>query len=193
MVTRTSLPFEDQMSELRAFIRILRADYRRGWREADKHYLRRRITPFAHHLRYLRIDYSRELEKVAEECLQDLAHARDLEEAEFFPGDQVTVEVVLKGFERGPERQIVYDVKRCYEMWQLTKGGILFKAGPRSVCLSSRIKVRPCSDPLPDETQRRAEDFRQWARQFVEQARDQGKLEPIVDRVRKREKNRLWP
>lgn len=105
----------------------------------------------------------------------------------------MTVEAVLKGIERGPKRRIVYDVKRCYEMWRLTKGENQFKAGPRLVCLSSRFKVRPCSDPLPVETQRRAEDFRQWARPFVEQARDQGKLEAIIDWVRKREKNRLWP
>lgn len=182
MANRSPLPLPAQVTDLRKYVRSLGADVRRAQCDVDKHYLKRRITPFIQRLRYRRVDVARELLGIAEECLRDLEHAHALSLAAYFPGDQVTVEVVLAGHERPSTRNIVYDVLCGYEMWQLTKPGVLFAGGPRSISPSKRIEFRPCTDPLPQETERRAQAFRERAKRFIEQARDVGKLEEITAR-----------
>ncbi len=188
---RTSLPISKQIVALRSYLRVLRADSRRAYREIEKDFLKRRVTWFIQHLRSQRYRNASELEDVGEECLQVLRHAQALSSTAFFPGDQVTMEVVMKGFERPPERYIVYDFDRHYDLWQVTKAGLLFKRGPQPVYPSSRIDIRLCTEPLPPETQREAGYFRSQAMQLISDARDSGKLDDIITRVRKR-RERQW-
>lgn len=67
--------------------------------------------------------------EVAEECLARLRDARALSVAEHFPGTQVTMEVVMPGHERAPERYAIVDVKWSkpdsyhYVAWQITNVG----------------------------------------------------------------------
>lgn len=105
------LPLADQIAALRSYMRTLRADSSRTYREQAKHWRKRRVTPFVEQLRFQRSRNASELEEAAEECLGRLRHVQALYEAEFFPGDQIEMEVVMSGQERPPERFVIYDVE----------------------------------------------------------------------------------
>jgi len=88
-----------------------------------------------------------ELRDVGNACLDELRHARVLSIADFRPGDQITMEVVLKGHERPPERYLISDViwsKRDeyhYEVWRLTKAGRPYERGGQTwLTPSTRIR-----------------------------------------------------
>jgi len=188
---RTPLPLPEQIKALRNYMRTLRADINRASRESSRHYLKRRICPFVDELRYRRIMMAYELESVAQECVNELRHARALSIAEFAPGTCITMEVVMKHHERPPERYIIYDVRWSkpdsyhYEVWQLTKSGELFKRGTTWLCPSDRIRIKRCDETLTEETRRMCEHVRERARRFAENTHALGKLDEIVERVRK--------
>ena len=120
------LPLPEQIASLRSYLRTLRADVSRAYREHAKHWRKRRVTPFVEQLRFQRSCNATGLVEAAEECLGRLRHAQALTQAQFFPGDQIEMEVVMRGHERPPERFVIYDVEwsrnsgYCYQAWQLT-------------------------------------------------------------------------
>lgn len=123
---RTPMPVLEQIEVLRSYLRRLQADCNRAMRESGAHYRKRRVCPFAEELRWRRMQNGWELRDVGNACLDELRHARVLSIADFLPGDQITMEVVLQGHERSPERYLISDVlssKRDeyhYEVWRLT-------------------------------------------------------------------------
>lgn len=151
------LPLADQIAALRSYMRTLRADSSRTYREQAKHWRKRRVTPFVEQLRFQRSRNASELEEAAEECLGRIRHVQALYEAEFFPGDQIEMEVVMSGQERPPERFVIYDVEwsrssaYVYQAWQLTRNGELFKRGPTLICPSRHIKKTRVEQPLPQD------------------------------------------
>ena len=193
---RTPLPLLDQIARLRLYMRTLRADLNRTYRDDSISYRKRKISPFVESLRYRRFRQASELLDVAEECMNQLRQAGALTMAEFFPGDQITMEVVMKGYERPPERFIVYNVEWSksggyrYVAWQVTKQGQLFKRGTSWLCPSSRIQIRRCDDPLPEDTQRQSAYFRERAQEFMNNALERGKIEEIVKTVCERRERR---
>ena len=107
---RTPMPIVEQIEVLRGYLRTLEADCNRAMRESDTHYRKRRVCPFAEQLRWRRMQSAWELRDVGSACLDELRHARVLSIADFLLGDQITMEVVLKGHERPPERYLISDV-----------------------------------------------------------------------------------
>ena len=192
----TPMPLLEQVDALRAYLRTLRADVNRAYREQSLHYRKRRVSPFVEHLRYQRGRSAYELVEVAEECLDRLRHARALTIAEFFPGTQITMDVVLQGYERPQERFVISDANWSktdsyhYIVWQVTKGGQLFKRGTSWLCPSNRVRIAACDLPLSEETARECRYFGECARQFLEDVRDRGKLEDVIEEVRKRRERR---
>jgi hypothetical protein len=190
-----SLP--DQIVALRMFIRALRADINRASRDQNVNYLKRRVSPFVVNLRYHRLFSAYEVEEVAQECLNQLRKANALSIAEFFPGDLITLEVILKGLARRPERHIIKDVEWSkpnsyhYIAWQVTKEGNLFRAGPGWLCPSNLIRITRCDDTLPAETERQCKWFHEVAKEFVQRVTDRGSLDEIVKQVRERRSIRL--
>lgn len=187
---RKPLPLLDQVDAMRTYLRTLRADIRRASRDESVHYLKRRVSPFVVSLRYARLFRAYELEEVAQECLKQLLQARALSIAEFFPGDQITMEVIVKGYERPPERYIVKDVEWSkpdsyhYVAWQLTKGGQLFQRGPAGwFSPSNRISLAASDAPLPEETRRQCDWFRKKASEFMENVQGRGSIEATVKLV----------
>lgn len=193
---RTAMPLLEQMDVLRAYMRTLRADTDRAYREESAGYRKRRICPFAESLRYRRFRNASELHDVARECMDQLRHVRALSIAEFFPGDQIAVEIVLSSCVRPPERFVVRDVEWSkrdrynYLAWQLTKSGQLFVRGPSLLCPSSYIRIKRCSISLPDETDRQRGGFRNSAREFMDKVRDVGNIDEIASMVRERRERR---
>src|ERR1700741_4665491 len=108
---RSPKPLLEQIDELRMYLRTLRADINRASREGSNYYLKRRITPFVSSLRFERLMRAYELEEVAGECLAHLRKARAMSIAEFAPGDQITMEVILQGHERPAERYVIRDIE----------------------------------------------------------------------------------
>src|SRR5581483_5008728 len=66
---RTPMPLLEQIDVMRGYMRTLRADMNRAYRDEGAHYRKRRVCPFVESLRYRRITNAFELEDVAEECL----------------------------------------------------------------------------------------------------------------------------
>ena len=190
------MPLLEQIAVLRVYMRTLRADINRTYREESAHYLKRRISPFVVSLRYRRFRNASELEDIAQECMKQLRQARALSIAEFFPGDHITMEVVVKGYERSPERFVINDVEWSkpdgyhYVAWQLTKGGMLFQRGPGWLCPSNRIRITRCDAHLPEETRRQCDWFRASALEFIDNVRDRGKIDDIIKQVRERRERR---
>lgn len=190
------MPLLEQIAALHAYTRTLRADINRASRDEGAHYLKRRVSPFVVNLRYRRLFGAYELEGVAQECLSRLRQARALSIAEFFPGDQITMEVLFEGYRRPSERFVIKDVEWSkpdsyhYVAWQLTRSGQLFQRGPGWLCPSNRIHITRCDSPLPEETQRQCNWFRDNARHFIENARDCGKIDVIVKEVREQRERR---
>jgi hypothetical protein len=180
------LPLTDQIAALRSYMRTLRADSNRTYREQAKHWRKRRVTPFVEQLRYQRSRNASELVEAAEECLGRLRHVQALADAEFFPGTQIAMEVVMSGHERPPERFVIYDVEwsrsigYVYQAWQLTKNGELFKRGPALICPSRHIKMTRVEQPLSHETIRRADYFREAAEEFIRNATQSGKIDDVL-------------
>jgi hypothetical protein len=106
------------------------------------------------------------------------------------------MEVVVKGYERPPERYIINDVEWSkpnsyhYVAWQLTKGGVLFLRGPGWLCPSNRIRLARSDSLLPEETQRQCDWFRQRAREFMQNAQDRGQIDAIVKTISERRMRR---
>jgi hypothetical protein len=75
-MNRKPMPLPEQIDALRNYMRTLRADINRASRELNRHYLKRRISPFVDNLRYRRLTTAYELESVAQECLSQLRKAR---------------------------------------------------------------------------------------------------------------------
>lgn len=190
------MPLLEQIDVMRAYMRTLCADMNRAYREEGAHYRKRRVCPFVQSLRYRRISNAFELEDVAEECLNQLRDARALSIADFFPGEQIVVEVVLKDHERQPERHVIKDVEWSkpdtyhYVAWQLTKDGQLFKRGPSWLCPSKAIRITRCTDSLPEDTLRECAHFWDSAREFIDDVRDRGKIDDIVKYIRERRERR---
>ena len=164
---RTPMPILEQIEVLRSYLRTLQADCNRAMRESGAHYRKRRVCPFAEELRWRRMQHAWELRDVGNACLDELRHARVLSIADFLPGDQITMEVVLQGHGRSPERYLISDViwskrdKYHYEVWRLTKGGRLFERGGQTwLTPSTRIRIAKCEDVLPEETRRQCAAFR---------------------------------
>ena len=194
---QTPMPLPHQIATLRMFLRTLRADINRASRDESANYLKRRVCPFVVSLRYHRLFSAYEVEEVAQECLSQLRKARAISLAEFFPGDQITVEVVLKGYERPGERYIVKDVewsrpdKYHYVAWQLTKSGALFQRGPGWLCPNKNIRITRCDHTLPAETESQCSWFHRTATQFLQRASERGSLDEVVKEVRERRSRRL--
>lgn len=190
------LPLADQIAALRSYMRTLRADSSRTYREQAKHWRKRRVTPFVEQLRYQRSRNASELVEAAEECLGELRHVQAITEAEFFPGTQIVMEVVMSGHERPPENFVIYDVEwsrsssYVYQAWQLTKNGELFKQGPNLMCPSSRIKMSRVEQPLPQEARRKADYFRESAEELIRSATQSGKIDEALKIVRERRARR---
>ena len=190
------LPLPEQIASLRSYLRTLRADVNRAYREPAKHWRKRRVTPFVEQLRFQRSRNATELVEAAEECLGRLRHAQALTQAEFFPGDQIRMEVVMEGQERPPERFVICDVEwsrysgYCYQAWQLTRNGEFFKRGPSLMCPSRHIKISRVEHPLPGEALRSATQFREAADDFIRNATQSGKIDEVLKVVRERRARR---
>ena len=193
---RKPLPLLDQIDTMRMYLRTLQADIRRASRDESSHYLRRRVSPFVVSLRYARLSRAYELEEVAQECLKQLRQAHALSIAEFFPGDHIRMEMVIKEHPRSPERFVVNDVEWSrvngyhYVAWQLTRTGDLFKRGPNWLCPSRHIIIERCDAPLSEKTQRQCAYFRDRARDFANNVLERGKIEKIIEQVRERRARR---
>ena len=131
---RTPMPIVEQIEVLRGYLHTLQADCNRAMRESDTHYRKRRVCPFVEQLRWRRMQSAWELRDVGSACLDELRHARVLSIANFLPGDQITMEVVLKGHERPPERYLISDVIWSkQDEYHYEGGGSPKQAGPTSV------------------------------------------------------------
>src|SRR5690348_13280054 len=108
---RSPLEIPEQIALLRKYLRTLRADTRRAYRELERGYLKRRVCPLMENLRYERARHAYEFEEIGNACLEQLRKAQAIKLAEFFPGDVISMEVVMKGYERPMERYVVYDVE----------------------------------------------------------------------------------
>jgi len=196
---RTPMPILEQIKVLRSYLRTLQADCNRAMRESGAHYRKRRVCPFAEELRLRRMQHAWELRDVGNACLDELRHARVLSIADFLPGDQITMEVVLQGHERSPERYLISDViwsKRDeyhYEVWRLTKAGRPYERGGQTwLTPSTRIRIMKCEDALPPETQRQCAAFRRHADVLLEGARDKGDIEHLIKWVQERRARGLY-
>ncbi len=131
------MPILEQIEVLRSYLRTLQADCNRAMRESGAHSRKRRVCPFAEELRWRRMQNAWELRDVGNGCLDELRHARILSIADFHPGDHITMEVVLRGHKRSPQRYLISDViwsKRDeyhYEVWRLTRAGRPYERGGR--------------------------------------------------------------
>ncbi len=190
------LPLADQIAALRSYMRTLRADSSRTYREQAQHWRKRRVTPFVEQLRYQRSRNASELVEAAEECLGELWHVQAITQAEFFPGEQIEMEVIMRGHERPPERFVIYDVEwsrvggYVYQAWQLTRNGELFKRGPTLICPSRHIKMTRVDRPLPQEALRKADYFREAANELIRSATQSGKIDEALKIVRERRARR---
>jgi type I site-specific restriction endonuclease len=177
----------------------VRADCDRASRETERHYRKRRVTPFVQELRYRRSSSAWELLAVAEECLRQLRQARALSIAEWRPGDQIIVQTVVKGFDPDLRRYVVTDVDWSkpdsyhYDVWQLTKARRFYERGGQTwVYPSDRIYITRCKDALSEEMQRKCASYRSSAEQFLEDVRDRGDIDHIVKSVQERRARGLF-
>jgi hypothetical protein len=182
------MPLPEQIETLRAYLRTLRADCNRASRETERHYRKRRVTPFVQKLRYRRSSNAWELLAIAEECLRQLRQARALSIAEWHPGDQIIVQTDVKGFDPDPRRYVVTDVDWSkpdsyhYDVWQLTKAGRFYERGGHTwVFPSDRIRIARCAEALPEDTQRKCASYRSGAEGFLMDVRDRGEIDDIVE------------
>lgn len=195
---RSPLPIAEQITLLRTYLRTLRADTRRAYQELESGYRKRRVCPLMESLRYERARHAYEFEDIGEACLKQLRKAQAINVAPFFPGDVISVEVVMKGYERPAERYVVYDVEPGkwdeyhYVVWQLTKSGALFKRGTTWICPSSRVRLTKLDDELPDETKNSCEYFAERAKRFLKGAVEEGRLEDVTKAVREARAKRGW-
>jgi len=187
------MPILEQIETLRAYLRTLHSDFNRAYREDSAQYRKRRISPFVANLRYRRFTNASELRQVAEECLRQLRQARALSIAEWKPGDQILVEVILKGLPRDPRRYVITDVEWSkpdayhYVVTQLTNAGHPYKRGGDTwVSPSSRIRITKCAEALPEGTLRQCAHYRRNAEHFLDDARDRGDIDHIVKWVQEK-------
>lgn len=192
------LPISEQIERLQRYIRTLRADTNRAYADTAQAHRKRLVAPFVDQLRYRRSSNAFRLLEVAEECLAELRHAHALSQAEFAPGDQVTMEVVLKGHEHPPERYVIEDVlwskgnRYHYTVTRITKAGEFFKKGPNWMWPSPRIAIRACTLALSEEALRTCEHLRRHAQLVLEDATVSGKLDDIEKAVNERRARRGW-
>ena len=193
------MPILEQIEVLRSYLRTLQADCNRAMRESGAHYRKRRVCPFAEELRWRRMQNAWELRDVGKACLDELRHARVLSIADFLPGDQITMEVVLQGHERSPERYLISDVisskrdENHYEVWRLTKAGMPDERGGQTwLTPSTRIRITKCKDVLPEETRRQCAAFRSRADALLEGTRDRGDIEHLIKWVQERRARGLF-
>jgi hypothetical protein len=181
------MPIFKQIEVLRRYLRTLQADCNRAMRESSAHYRKRKVCPFAEKLRWRRMQNAWELRDIANACLDELRRAHVLSIADFLPGDQITMEVILRGHERSPERYLISDVvpsKRGeyhYEVWRLTKAGRPYQGGGQTwLTPSTRIRIAKSKDVLPEETQRQGAAFRSRADVLLEGARERGDIDHLI-------------
>ena len=173
----------EQRKRLQKYLRTLRADYNRAWRELSAIFRIRKGCPLEHQLRHRRFEGTAELLKLAEKCLEELNHCYALRLAAFRPGDQLLVKTTICGFPPDPRRYLVLDVRWAkrdsywYEVHELTKAGMLHKGRyPHMLCPSSRVSIERCDEPLPEETRRQAEWARRASVAFLETTLKKGDL-----------------
>jgi len=183
MLIRPQLRPIQQRKRLRAYLRVLRANSSRAYRELSVLFRIRKGCPFELALRQRRLEDANELLKLGEKCLAEVNHCYALRLAPFQPGDQIVVTTKIRGLSPEPRRYLVLDVewrKRddfIYEVHELTKGGTLHKGRyPTPLFPSNRISIEKCEEPLPEETKLRACAARTAAKQLMETALQSGDL-----------------
>lgn len=183
MLKGSQLRPSEQRKRLQRYLRALRANYNRAYREASEVFRIRRGCPFEHSLRYRRFDDARKLLELAEKCLKEINHCYALRLAAFQPGTQIVVTTTMRGFEPRPTRYLVRDVEwrkgdeYHYVVHELTKTGTLHKGRyPHWVSPSSRIAIEQCDEQLPKETQWEADARRGAAKALLETVLQQGDL-----------------
>jgi len=134
---RTPMLLLELNDTLRQSMRALRADTSRAYRNANRHYLKRRVSPFMISLQYPRSRNASVLD-VAKECLSRLRRARALSICEFLAGDQINVETVAKELNRSIERFLVLDVEWTMPTAAATRSG----RSPRTMNCSSAARLR---------------------------------------------------
>jgi hypothetical protein len=168
---------------------VLRANYKRAWRELSEIFRIRKGCPFEHQLRHRRFENANDLLKLAEKCLEEINHCYALRLAAFQPGDQLLVKTTLRGFPPNPRRYLVLDVtwrkgdSYSYEVHELTKSGALH-TGRYAYGLwpSDRISIERCDDPLTDETHRRIESQRTATAELFNSVLEKGDLSMFLPR-----------
>lgn len=183
MLRGTQLRPSEQRKRLQRYLRVLRANYNRAYRELSEVFLIRKGCPFEHRLRSRRFDDAIELVKLAEKCLAEINHCYALRLAAFRPGDQMIVRTVMRGYEPRATRYLVLDVewgKRDeyhYVVHELTKAGELHKGRYASwVWPSNRISIELCDAPLGDDARRYAEGRRRAANELFDAVLQQGDI-----------------
>ena len=191
------MPIEEQVVVLRNYLRTLSADMNRAVRDEYAAYRKRRVSPFVQRLRSQRYSNAAELHACARECLQQLRDAHALLLSDWFPGDQIAVEVVMRGMPRDRRRFVITAVG-CgassvrYDVWQVTKKGDFFQRGVTSIFLSRYIEVSGCDEPLSKDVLDYCSHFRTRAQQFLENARDRGNLDEVLKNIRERRAKGLF-
>ena len=173
----------EQRKRLKRYLRVLRANYNRAWRELEEVFRIRKGCPFEHSLRYHRFDEARKLLELAEKCLKEVNHCYALRLAAFQPGAQIVVTITMRGFEPRPTRYLILDVEWSkgdeyhYVVHEITKTGTLHKGRyPHWVSPSNRIAIELCDEPLPEETRWRAQARRDATKALFEAVLQRGDL-----------------
>ena len=183
MRNREQLRVSKQRERLRRYIRTLRANYNRAWREVSAIFRIRKGCPFERALRHRRFEEASELLKLAEKCLAELNHCYALRIAAFRPGDQILVTTTVRGFEPDPRRYLILDVEwskgdgYSYVVDQLTKAGAVHKRRyPHWVWPNTRVSIELSDLPLAEDTKWIAEGKKAAWKRHLEDALEKGDL-----------------
>lgn len=189
---RKPMRIEDQIQALRLYLRTVRAAMNAAYRDSEAGYRKRKICPFVESLRYRRSRFGFELHDIAEECMRELRHVQALRRAEFAPGQQISYQVHMPGYERRPERAVIVDAEWSrpnsyhYVIWHVTKQGDLFKRGESWLSASKHIQIERCELALRDEARQASEGFKRTAAELVSRVVERGDLSLIAEVVQKR-------
>lgn len=177
----------EQRKRLRKYLRTLKANYNRAYRELSEIFRIRKGCPLERALRHQRFNDASQLLRLGEQCLAELNHCYALRIAPHRPGDQVLVTTTMQGFDPDPRRYLVLDVEwrrgdsYIYEVHELTKSGTLHKGRyPHPLCPSSRLSIEHCDDLLADETRLRADSARRSTSALLETVLEKGDLSAFL-------------
>lgn len=182
-MSRTVATLAKQCESLKAYLRVLRANVRRGGAEVDAGHMRRMRYPLEGSLTWRRYQDARDLLLIGEACLQDLMKATALRVAPFQPGDQILATLTEERLPSTDTRYAVWDIKPesrgrfSYQVMSITKRGALSKRFClHTLMADTRHSIRVCSDALDDETAQSMRWRRDVAKTFLDDVINKGSL-----------------